>query len=101
MALISLKAIGAWFQNALLIILLYFADFQKMVTVPDFEHLKNKGIFMLFSFYFLSTIVLHIFKMISARLDIKIKNETLKAKEEIRKYIENKNKQKDKNNEVI
>jgi len=71
---------------------LYFADFQKMIWVKDFDHLRAKGIFILFSFYFLSTVVLHIFKIISARLDIKIKNETLKAKEEIRKYIENKNK---------
>ncbi len=92
MAIFPIKALGAWIHNFILMFLLYAMDFQKMVTVPDFEHLKSRGIFILFSFYFLSTVVLHIFKIISARLDVKIKNETLKAKEEIRKYIENKNK---------
>jgi len=92
MAFISIKALAGWFHSLIFLSLVYFTDFQKMVTVTDFEHLKARGIFILFSFYFLSTVVLHIFKIISARLDIKIKNETLKAKEEIRKYIENKNK---------
>ena len=92
MAIFSIKALSAWIHNFILMFLLYAVDFQKMVTVPDFEYLRNKGVFMLFCTYFLSTVVLHIFKIISARLDIKIKNETLKAKEEIRKYIENKNK---------
>jgi hypothetical protein len=92
MAFILFKALGLWIHNTILIILLYFVDFQKIVAEPNYEQLKNKGIFMLFSFYFLSTILLHIFKMIEKSTDIKIKKETLKAKEEIRKYIENKNK---------
>jgi len=91
MAFISFKALASWLNSLIALVILYFIDFQKMVTVTDFEHLKARGIFILFSFYFLSTVVLHIFKIISSRLDIKIKKETLKAKEEIRKYIENKN----------
>jgi len=88
----SIKALGAWFHNSILLILFYFLDFQKMVYVKDFEYFKAKGIFMLFSVYFLSTIVLHIYKIYNANIDLKIKKETLRAKEEIRKYLENKNK---------
>ena len=92
MAFLSIKALGLWINNAILLILFYFLDFQKMVYVKDFEYLKARGIFMLFSVYFLSTVVLHIYKIYNARLDARIKEETLKAKKEIRKYIENKNK---------
>lgn len=92
MGAFSIKALGVWFHNSILLILFYFLDFQKMVYVRDFEYYKAKGIFMLFSVYFLSTVVLHIYKIYNARLDARIKEETLKAKEEIRKYIENKNK---------
>lgn len=92
MAIFSFKAFGLWLHNSILIILLYFVDFQKITEKPDFEELKNRGIFILFSFYFLSTILLHVLKIYEKRIDLKIKIEILKAKEEIRKYIENKNK---------
>jgi len=92
MAFISFKALGLWIHNTILIILLYFVEFQKILSEPDYEEMKNKGIFMLFSVYFLSTILLHIYKISIMHTDLKIKKETLKAKEEIRKYIENKNK---------
>lgn len=92
MAEFSFKAIAIWLHNSTLIMLFYFIDFQKLAEKPDYEELKNRGIFILFSFYFLSTILMHVLKIHEKRIDIKIKKETLKAKEEIRKYIENKNK---------
>lgn len=92
MAFISFKALGLWIHNSILLILFYFVDFQKLAEKPDYEELKNRGIFILFSFYFLSTILMHVLKIHEKRIEIKIKKETLRAKEEIRKYIENKNK---------
>jgi len=92
MAFISIKALAGWFHSLIFLSLVYFTDFQEIVSEPNYEELKNKGIFMLFSVYFLSTILLHVYKISIMRTDLKIKKETLKAKEEIRKYIENKNK---------
>lgn len=92
MGAFSIKALGAWFHNSILLILFYFVDFQKLIQQPDYEEMKNRGVFMLFSFYFLSTVLLHIYKIHEKHVDLKIKKETLKAKEEIRKYLENKNK---------
>lgn len=91
MVVISFKALGYWFHNSIVIILFYFMNFQKMVTVPDFEYFKSIGVFVLFFFYFLTTIIFHVFKILEKKVDLKTKIEILKAKEEIRKYIENKN----------
>ena len=63
-----------------------------MVNVPDYEYYKSRGLFFLFGFYFFVTIILNVQKILEKNKDLKIKEETLKAKAEIRKYLENKNK---------
>lgn len=88
----SIKALGAWFHNSILLILFYFVDFQNLIHKPDYEEMKSRGVFMLFSLYFLSSILFQVYKIHEKHIDLKIKKETLKAKEEIRKYLENKNK---------
>lgn len=63
-----------------------------MVNVPDYEYYKNIGLFIIFSIYFLTIIFINLSKILERKIDLKIKEETLKAKKEIRKYLENKNK---------
>ena len=63
-----------------------------MVTVVDYEYYKSRALFFLFSFYLFIVIYLNLFKIYEKHIDLKIKKERLRAKEEIRKYLENKNK---------
>lgn len=92
MAILSLKTLGLWFHNLFIVILLYFINLQRMVTVVDYEYYKSRALFFLFSFYLFIVIYMNLFKIYEKHIDIKIKKQTLRAKKEIADYISNKNK---------
>lgn len=96
MALVTLKSLATWFHNLIILWLFYFfGEYQKMITGLDWDYYRSRTTFFLFAVYAILMFIYYLLKIEILNIEKKTKNENLKAKIEIRKYIENKNKKKD------
>ena len=81
-----------------MILLIYLCEIPKMVTVPDYDYYKSLMLFSIAGIYFFTMIIVYLIKIKEKLIDLRIKREVLKSKQELRKYLENKNKNKDESN---
>lgn len=96
MAFITLKLLATWFHNLIILWLFYFFGwYQKMVTVVDWDYYRDRTTFFLFATYAVAMFIYYLLKIEILNIERKTKEEHLKAKKELRKYIENKKKKND------
>ena len=90
MAWLSIRTLAEWFHNVLILTWFWLLDFQRMVTVPDYDYYKSRGMFFLFGTYVFFTIAHKLMQMDLMNIERKTKLEKLKAQRALRRYIESK-----------